>query len=64
MNLDKIFTNPCRGLKKQLKISYLTRGFSGAIRIREKDDLLVAAVELGYPPIPKVDDPELVAKYA
>ena len=62
--MDKIFTNPCRGLQKHLKINYMTRGFSGSIRIREKDDLLVATVELGYPPIKPVDDEELESKYA
>lgn len=56
LNLDKLFTNPCRGLRKQLKIDYLTRGFSGSIRVRERNDLLVATVELGYPPVPPRDD--------
>ena len=51
-------------LQKHLRVSYMTRGFSGSIRIREKDDLLVATVELGYPPIKPVDDEELESKYA
>ena len=64
LNMDKLFTNPGRGLRKQLKIDYMTRGFSGSIRIREKNDLLVATVELGYPPLAPVVDEELEAKYA
>jgi hypothetical protein len=56
LDLDKTFTNPCRGLKKQLKIEYTTRGFSGSLRIREKDDTLTATVELGYPPTVAEDD--------
>ena len=56
LDLDKAFTNPCRGLKKQLKIEYTTRGFSGSLRIREKDDTLTATIELGYPPQVAEDD--------
>ena len=44
VNLDKVFTNPCRGMLKQLKIDYISRGFSGSIRVRERKDLLVATI--------------------
>jgi len=52
VNLDDLLSNPCPGVKKTLRINYVTRGFQGAIRVREKDDHLSATLELGYPPIP------------
>lgn len=59
IDLDKLFTNPCRGLQKKLKIDYVSRGFSGCIRIREKNDALVATIELGYPPVILDDDGDI-----
>ena len=44
------------GVRKWLKIHYVVRGFMGTLRVREKNDLLVAAVELGYPPRPPRDE--------
>lgn len=56
VNLDELLQNPCPGVKKRLYIEYVTRGFQGCIRVREKDDFLIAALELGYPPIPPSDE--------
>eukprot|EP01039_Chlorochromonas_danica_P004092 gene4092-4478_t len=56
-NLTKLFRNdPSPGRKKQLRISYISRGYRGNLRIREKDDYLVAGLELGYPPQATVND--------
>jgi hypothetical protein len=37
-------------VRKVLKIFYSTRGFQGAVRVREKGGCLVAAVEIGFEP--------------
>eukprot|EP01031_Cornospumella_fuschlensis_P037973 gene37973-46131_t len=50
-DLDKLFkVDPSPGRNKQLKISYISRGYAGSLRVREKDDCLCAALELGYLP--------------
>jgi hypothetical protein len=57
LNLNSFFKmDPAPGRQKELSIEYITRGFQGNIRVREKNDLLVAAIELGYPPLPPPDD--------
>lgn len=57
VDLHRLFKmDPSPGRKKQLIISYMARGFTGNIRVREKEDCLVAAIELGYPPMPPPDD--------
>lgn len=56
MNLTEIFGDPCFGVNKILRIYYQTRGFTGAIRVREKDGTLIAGVELGFPPEVPDDD--------
>lgn len=56
VDLDALLTNPCPGVKKSLKVKYVTRGFQGAMRVREKNDCLSALLELGYPPIPPADE--------
>ena len=54
--LDKIFSkDPSPGIRKQLKVEYVTRGFVGAVRVREVKDQFVSSVELGYPPVPLED---------
>ena len=61
VNLNKLFRrDPSPGKRKQLHVAYLTRGFTGNLRVREKDDCLVASVELGYPPVPPPDDDDYV----
>jgi len=56
MPLDKIFVkDPCPGIRKQLKVEYVTRGFIGAVRVREVNDGWISNVELGYPPVPLED---------
>jgi len=52
INLDELFSNPCPGAKKNLVVEYVTRGFQGSIRVRERNNCLGACLELGYPPIP------------
>lgn len=62
MNLNEIFhKDPCPGRRKQLKIEYIMRGFTGNLRVREKDDCLVANIELGYPPLPPPDDENMTS---
>ncbi len=52
LDLSTIFkVDPCPGRKKQLKIEYMSRGLTGNLRVREREDCLVANVALGYPPI-------------
>eukprot|EP01034_Spumella_vulgaris_P024631 gene24631-30999_t len=60
-NLNKMFLiDPSPGKRKQLRVEYVTRGFTGNLRVREKDDCLVAGIELGYPPVPPPDDDDYV----
>ena len=56
VDLDAAFSkDPCPGMRKQLRICYVTRGFIGAVRVREKEDLFITNVELGYPPVAEAD---------
>ena len=57
--LNELFGDPCPGTRKALKVEYVTRGFTGNLRIREKDGYLVAALELGYAPLPPRDEAAL-----
>ncbi|MEC8392495.1 MAG: hypothetical protein VXZ58_06420, partial [Actinomycetota bacterium] len=52
---EKFSKDPCPGMRKQLRIAYVTRGFVGAVRVRERNDLFVTTVELGYPAVPGED---------
>ncbi len=62
LNLNVFFKrDPSPGRQKQLQIKYITRGFTGNLRVREKNDYLVAGVELGFPPIPPPDDENLIS---
>jgi hypothetical protein len=57
VNLDKIFSkDPALGLRKQLHFKYTTQGFRGNLRVRERDNLMVAGIQLGYPPVPPRDE--------
>lgn len=49
-------SDPCPGLRKQLRIEYVTRGFCGNLRVREKDGHLAASIQLGYVPKPPEDE--------
>jgi hypothetical protein len=51
-SLKKLFGDPCPGVPKFLRINYAALGFTGALRVRERNDCLVAQLNLGYPPIP------------
>ena len=56
VDLTKAFSkDPCPGMRKQLRIAYVTRGFVGAVRVRERNDLFVTTIELGYPAVPGED---------
>ncbi len=59
MNFDDYLSNPCVGIRKALKFQYVTRGILGCIRVREKDDNLIANVEIGYMPVPPRDEAAL-----
>jgi hypothetical protein len=62
VNLNEVFhKDPSPGRRKQLKIEYIMRGFRGNLRVREKNDCVVANVELGYPPLPPPDDENHIA---
>ena len=52
----QIFGDPCPGVRKSLRVQYITRGFNGNLRIRERGGHLVAALELGYAPLPPRDE--------
>jgi hypothetical protein len=57
VNLDKVFSkDPALGLRKQLSFKFTTLGFRGNLRVRERDNLLVAGIQLGYPPVPPRDE--------
>lgn len=61
VNLNELFyVDPSPGKRKQLRVEYMTRGFTGNLRVREKDDLLATAIELGYPPVAPPDDDDYV----
>ncbi len=47
--------DPCPGMRKQLRVCYVTRGFVGNVRVAEKDDLFITNIELGYPPVAEAD---------
>ena len=56
-DLHRLFSkDPCPGIRKQLRVQYITRGFTGNIRVREKNDTLIAGIDLGYPPLPPADE--------
>lgn len=56
LDLTRAFSkDPCPGMRKQLRIAYVTRGFIGAVRVRERNDLFVTTIELGYPAVPGED---------
>lgn len=48
--------DPSPGRNKKLKIFYISRGYTGNLRVREKDDCLAAGLELGYPPHASLGD--------
>ncbi len=50
-----MFGDPCPGVPKYLRVEYVALGFKGSMRVREKEDCLIAALELGYPPLAAPD---------
>lgn len=54
-NLNMMFGDPCPGVRKQLAVFYVVRGYKGCVRVRERDNKLMAKIELGYPPTPPPD---------
>ncbi|KAJ1379607.1 hypothetical protein B484DRAFT_460406 [Ochromonadaceae sp. CCMP2298] len=61
VDLNRLFQfDPSPGKRKQLHIAYMTKGFTGNLRVREKQDLLVAGIELGYPPVNPPDDDDFI----
>lgn len=55
VDLYQLFGDPCPGVPKYLRVEYVALGFKGSMRVREKDDTLIAALELGYPPLAAPD---------
>jgi hypothetical protein len=56
VDLVSVFSkDPCPGMRKQLRINYVTRGFIGQTRVRELNDCFITNIELGYPPVPEAD---------
>ena len=50
-DLERLFRDPCPGIRKQLKIGYMVRGFSGTLRLDEHPmNHLRASLRIGYPP--------------
>ncbi len=56
LNLEHAFGDPCPGVRKRLYLEYLTRGFTGCVRVRENNDCLVATVELGFEDLAYAED--------
>jgi len=56
VDLVKVFSkDPCPGMRKQLRVCYVTRGFVGTVRVPEKNDLFITNIDLGYPPVAEAD---------
>jgi len=53
--VDAFSKDPCPGMRKKLRICYVTRGFVGQTRVRELNDQFITNVELGYPPVAEAD---------
>jgi hypothetical protein len=34
-DLERLFRDPCRGVRKRLRVAYTTRGFNGTMRVAE-----------------------------
>jgi hypothetical protein len=49
-DLAVLFRDPARGVRKELKLSYTIRGFSGCMRIEERDNYLSSTIQIGYAP--------------
>lgn len=49
-DLALLFRDPARGVRKELKLSYTTRGFSGTMRIEENNARLKSSIQVGYIP--------------
>ena len=49
-DLAALFRDPARGARKELKVSYTVRGFSGTMRIEESGGFLKSSIQIGYVP--------------
>ncbi|CAN0282227.1 unnamed protein product, partial [Ectocarpus fasciculatus] len=47
-DLQELFDDPCRGVRKKINITYVARGLNGIVRVSEKDRYLVADIVVGY----------------
>ncbi|CAN0150103.1 unnamed protein product, partial [Pylaiella littoralis] len=47
-DLLELFDDPCRGVRKKIKITYVARGLNGMVRVSERDRYLAADVIVGY----------------
>ncbi|GMH85104.1 hypothetical protein TrST_g2760 [Triparma strigata] len=48
--LALLFRDPARGVRKELRLAYTIRGFSGTMRIEEVEDFLKSSIQIGYIP--------------
>ena len=51
-NLDALFRDPCRGVRKKLSVEFVVRGYMGTMRLSTTDGHLDADLDLGFPPPP------------
>ena len=49
-NLFDLFRDPAKGVRKELRMSYTIRGFSGTMRIEEEGGYLRSSIQIGYMP--------------
>eukprot|EP00903_Cladosiphon_okamuranus_P020991 g19283.t1 len=60
-DLVKLFDEPCRGVRKKIKITYVARGLNGMVRVNEIDQHLVADIIVGYYNRQRFRDSQLLA---
>ena len=49
-DLASVFRDPARGVRKELRLAYTIRGFSGTMRIEEVEGFLKSSIQIGYIP--------------
>ncbi|CAN0456527.1 unnamed protein product, partial [Phaeothamnion confervicola] len=47
-DLQRLFRDPCRGVRKKLRVTYSARGFAGSIRVPEANGHLISDVLIGF----------------
>ena len=49
-DLATLFRDPARGVRKELRLAYTIRGFSGTMRIEEVEGYLKSSIQIGFIP--------------